>query len=306
MAVWAALIAVYIVWGSTYLAISFAIKTIPPFVMAGLRFVVAGTILLVWRMAAGDPMPTGREWRAAAILGLFLLVGGNGGVVWSEQRVPSSVAALMVSTVPLWIIVLDAIRPGGQKPARPEVAGILIGFAGVALLVGPWQNGLGSAIDPMGAIVLTLGSLLWSIGSLYGRQAPVPRSALLGTGIEMLAGGAGLTILGALTGEFRQVNLPAISASSWWGLAYLIVFGSFIGFGAYTWLLKAAPLSLVSTYAYVNPLIAVSLGWLLGGEVITGRTLVAAAIIIGAVASIITYRSRPAPSAPPGLPESTE
>jgi len=285
LAIWAAMISVYIVWGSTYLAIRFAVQTMPPFLMAAARFLLAGAVLYGLRRARGDAAPTRLEWRSAAIVGVLLLVGGNGGVVWAEQHVASSVAALLVGSSPLWMIMIDALRPGGQRPSWPSVAGVLVGFVGIALLIGPSElSGGADRIDPIGSAVLILAAFWWAIGSLYSRNAALPSSPLLGTGMEMLAGGAGLLVLGALTGEFGRLNLAGISAPSLWGLAYLVVFGAWVGFGAYTWLLRVAPISFVSTHAYVNPVVAVGMGYLVAAESITPRTLVAAAIIVGSVA----------------------
>jgi len=285
LAIWAAMISVYIVWGSTYLAIRFAVQTMPPFLMAAARFLLAGAVLYGLRRARGDAAPTRLEWRSAAIVGVLLLVGGNGGVVWAEQHVASSVAALLVGSSPLWMIMIDALRPGGQRPSWPSVAGVLVGFVGIALLIGPSElSGGADRIDPIGSAVLILAAFLWAIGSLYSRNAALPSSPLLGTGMEMLVGGAGLLVLGALTGEFGRLNLAGISAPSLWGLAYLVVFGAWVGFGAYTWLLRVAPISFVSTHAYVNPVVAVGMGYLVAAESITPRTLVAAAIIVGSVA----------------------
>lgn len=285
--IWSAMIGVYIVWGSTYLAIRFAVETMPPFLMAGVRFLIAGSVLYLVRRAYGDPRPTLEEWRSAAVIGAFLLVGGNGGVVWAEQWVPSGIAALLVGTSPLWMILIDRLRPGGQKPNRWAMLGVGLGFMGIVMLINPLRSvGPGETIDPVRAGVLVLSSLLWSIGSLYSRQAQLPPSALLWTGMEMLAGGLGLLILGTLTGELGRLNLLSISGSSWLGWLYLVVFGSWIGFTAYTWLLRSAPTPLVSTHAYVNPIVAVLLGYFLAEELLTFRIFIAALMVIGSVALI--------------------
>jgi drug/metabolite transporter (DMT)-like permease len=286
-AIWSALVAVYIVWGSTYLAIRFAVETMPPFLMASFRFLVAGVLLYAFRRARGDAAPTKREWRSAAIVGLFLLLGGNGSVVWAEQRVASGIAALLVGTVPLWMVLIDALRPSGHRPTGREAFGVLVGFAGIALLIGPGQLANSpERIDPAGVVALMLCALSWSIGSLYSRNAALPSSPLLGTGMEMLAGGAGLFLLGTLAGEWGRLNLAGISTQSLLGVAFLIVFGSWVGFTAYTWLLRAAPTPLVSTYAYVNPLVALLLGYMLAEELLTPRDLIAAATILGSVVLI--------------------
>jgi drug/metabolite transporter (DMT)-like permease len=293
LAIWAALIAVYIVWGSTYLAIRFAVESLPPFSMAGVRFVLAGAALYAWRRARGDVAPSRREWRAAATVGVLLLVGGNGGVVWAEQRVASGVVALLATTVPLWMVLIDTVRPGGRRPEWRAVVGVAMGFAGVVVLIQPTSfRSVSQArdVDLVGAAVVMSGMFLWSNGSLYGRSAPLPSSPLLATGMEMLAGGAGLLLLGGLAGEWGRVNPAAFSARSLWAWAYLIVCGSWVGFTAYTWLLRVAPTPLVSTYAYVNPLVAILLGHLLAGESLTARVLIAAAVIVGSVAWITAIR----------------
>jgi drug/metabolite transporter (DMT)-like permease len=292
--IWTALIALYIVWGSTYLAIRFAVETIPPFLMAGTRFLISGLILYGWRRLAGDPAPTLRQWRSAAIVGLLLLLGGNGVVSWAEQHVPSGIAALMVASIPLWMVVIDAVRPGGSKPDRRIILGLLIGFGGLALLVTATQ-GLTPAdrLDTVGILALVLAAFLWSLGSVYSRDAEMPKSSLMGTGIEMLAGAAGLFIAGTLSGEWQALDLAAIRPASLLSLAYLVTFGSLIGFVAYAWLLRNAPLSLVSTYAYVNPVIAIFLGAWLGSEPINAQIIVAALVIIGSVVMInLSKRSR--------------
>ena len=283
LAIGAGMLTVYIVWGSTYLAIRFAVQTMPPFLMAAARFLIAGVVLFVVRRALGDTAPSGREWRSAAMVGLLLLLGGNGSVVWAEQRVNSGHAALMVSAAPLWMVLIDMLRPGGQRPSWPAMAGVLVGFAGVVLLI--WSDaGRTDRIDPLGAAVLVLATMSWAIGSLYSRQAALPVSPLLGTGMEMLIGGLGFVALGTVTGEWDRLNLAAISRESWLGLGYLIVFGAWLGFGSYMWLLRVAPTSLVSTYAYVNPIVAVFLGNWLAAESLTPHTLIAATVIVGSVA----------------------
>ncbi len=291
LSIWAAMLSVYIVWGSTYLAIRFAIQTIPPFLMAGVRFLIAGSILFAWRRLSGDAPPTRPQWRSAAIIGLLLLLGGNGSVSWAEQRVVSGIAALMVGSSPLWMILIDALirrrQPAQARPGWVTVLGVLIGFAGIAILVGPSQlTGLKGDIDPLGAAVLTGAAFLWAAGSIYNRGAHLPDSPLLGTSMEMLCGGAACFIFGSVTGEFGQLNLAAVSVHSLLGFGYLVVFGSLVGYAAYTWLLRSAPTALVSTYAYVNPLVAILIGNLLAREPITPRILVAAAVIIGAVVLI--------------------
>lgn len=289
---WTALIAVYIVWGSTYLAIRFVVETIPPYLSAGIRFLVSGALLYLWRRISGDPAPKKIEWRSASIIGLLLLLGGNGGLVWAEQRIPSGIASLFIATIPLWMVLIDAFRPGGTRPNWLTWVGVLVGFTGTALLANPWQTHTASQVlDPAAMAVLILAALFWSIGSLYSRNAPLPSSSLLGTGMEMLAGSAGLFIFSALIGEWNQFHLATISTRSVAGLIYLIVFGSGIGFVAYTWLLRNAPTSLVSTYAYVNPVVALILGSAFASEVLEARDIIAALIIIAGVILITTART---------------
>jgi drug/metabolite transporter (DMT)-like permease len=283
---------IYVIWGSTYLAIRVAIETIPPFLMAGVRFLVAGAAMYAWVRARGAPAPEPRHWRAAALIGALLLVGGNGGVVWSEQRVPSGLTALIITTVPIWMVVLEAARPGGTRPARRVFAGTALGIAGLAILLGPEQLLGGGRIDPIGAGVLVLASLSWSIGSLASRHVALPSSALLGTAMEMLAGGAFLTILGLATGDAARFDARAVSLGSIAALLYLCVFGSIVAFTAYVWLLRVTTPARVSTYAYVNPVVAVLLGALLAGEPLTPRVLVASVIILGAVALVASARVR--------------
>jgi drug/metabolite transporter (DMT)-like permease len=285
----AAFAAVYIIWGSTYLAIRYAIESIPPFLMAGVRFVIAGGALYAWTRLRGAERPTAANWRAAAIVGGLLLLGGNGAVVWAEQTVPSGIASLLVATLPLWIVVLEWARPRGVRPSAAVLVGIALGLAGLAVLVGPGLVSSDSgAVDPVGAGVLLLGSLSWAIGSLYARGAPLPRTGPLAMGMEMLAGGALLLVASLARGEWSAFDPGAVTTPSLIALAYLIAFGSLIGFTAYIWLLGVARPEHAATYAYVNPVVAVILGWAVAGEPITGRTIVAAAIIIGAVALIVT------------------
>lgn len=282
---------IYVIWGSTYLAIRFAVETLPPFLMGGARFLLAGVMMYIWRRVRGDAAPSGREWRSATIVGVLLLVGGNGGVVWAAQRVPSGVSSLLVGTLPLWMVLLDALRPGGRRPGWQEIFGVLTGFAGVVVLIGPTQSaGDVARVDPLGATAVILAAFFWSVGSLYSRNAPLPLSPLLGTSMEMITGGAGLLLLGTLAGQWGRLDLAAASARSVWGLVYLIVFGSLVAFTAYTWLLRVAPTSLVSTYAYVNPLVAILLGYFLAEELLTPRILIAAAVILGSVALITTVQ----------------
>jgi drug/metabolite transporter (DMT)-like permease len=288
LSIWSALIAVYLIWGSTYLAIRYAVETTPPFLMAATRFIISGGFLYALRRARGDPAPRQLEWRNAAIIGVFLLVGGNGGVVWAEQFVTSSLAALLVATVPLWMVLIDALRPGGRWPGAAAAIGIFTGFGGVILLIGSAVNDA-EAIDLLGAPALIFASFSWAVGSLYSRNAKLPSSQLLGTSMEMVAGGAALFMLAGAVGEWHRFDLSAVSFRSALALAYLTVIGS-CGFVAYVWLLRVAPTPLVATYAYVNPLVAVLLGYFLAEEPLTLRILLGAGFIIGSVALVSAPR----------------
>ncbi len=269
--------AVYVIWGSTYLGIRIAIETIPPFLMAGMRFLMAGAILVAWARLRGAAWPARLHWR-----GGLLLLGGNGGVTWAELRVPSALTALMVGAEPLWVVVLDWLRPGGHRPSGAVALGLVTGFAGVVLLVAPWQAG-GGAVDLVGAVALTLATVSWAIGSIFSRRAPAPDSPLMSTGANMLAGSALLFVAGAATGEIGRFAPSAVSARSVVALLYLVLFGAVIGFTAYLWLLRHTSLARASTYAYVNPVVALILGALVANEPVTARVVAAAVVIVGGV-----------------------
>ncbi|MFQ5495609.1 MAG: drug/metabolite exporter YedA [Phycisphaerae bacterium] len=289
--VWAAFAAVYTIWGSTYLAIRVAVETLPPFLMGGVRFVIAGGVLYAWTRLRGAPRPRAIHWRSAAIVGGLLLLGGNGGVCWAEQRVSSGVAALLVSAVPFWMVFLNWARPRGVRPGAVQVVGLVVGFLGVTLLINPGSANADSAVDLWGAGALIVASLLWATGSLYSRRAPQPASQLQATAMQMLAGGVLLSLTAIASGEWTNLNASAVSLQSLVALAYLIVFGALVGFTAYIWLLRASTPARVSTYAYVNPVVAVVLGWWLLDEPLGPRTFGAMAIIVMAVVLITTYRN---------------
>jgi len=279
-----ALACIYIAWGSTYLAIRFGVETIPPFTLAATRFLLAGFVLYVWRRISGDPRPMLVHWRSATIIGMFLLLGGIGLVTWAETRVASGITALVVASAPLWMVVLDTIRPGGQRPNGFVWSGILAGVLGITVLGASAQFAAGQInLDPSGLAVLLLASLLWAIGSLYSRKAILPASPLLGTAMEMLAGSGGLFLAATLSGEWPRLNLEAITMRSLWGLSYLIVVGSLVGFVAYTWLLRNAPTPLVSTYAFVNPVVAVFMGSLFAGESVSPNIVLVSGLVVSAV-----------------------
>jgi drug/metabolite transporter (DMT)-like permease len=289
--VFVAFAAVYLVWGSTYLAIRIGLESFPPMILAGLRHLTAGLILYpFFRVRAGKP--TAVNWRTALVVGFLLLFAGNGGVSWAEQTVPSGTTALLVATVSLWLVVVDWLRPGGMKPVPKVVIGLLLGFAGLAILVGPAHLGGSERVNLRGAGVLVFASFAWSCGSLFAKHGGMPSSPMLGVAMQSLAGGAILLIVGWLSGEFHAFRIAAVSMRSWIALAYLIAFGSGIGFSAYAYILYKSTPARVGTYAFVNPVVALFLGWLIAGETITLRTILAAAVILTAVILVITAPHR--------------
>jgi drug/metabolite transporter (DMT)-like permease len=286
LALFVAFAIVYVVWGSTYLAIRFAIETLPPFLMASARFFVAGAALYAWaRIFGGAVRPNAAQWRATAVVGVLLLLGGNGLVVWAEHRVPSGIAALIIGIEPCIVVLLDWLRPTGVRPTRRVVAGLVLGLVGLVWLVGPDTILGGGRIDFLGAVALVLASLSWAVGSIYSRHASMP-SPFLSSGMQMLAGAVSLLLLGVALGEPASFEWAAVSLKSVLGWIYLIVFGSIVGFSTYIWLLRVTTLARASTYAYVNPVVAVVLGWLLADEPLTLRMLVAVGVIVSGVALI--------------------
>jgi drug/metabolite transporter (DMT)-like permease len=292
-----ALLIVYVVWGSTYLAIAVMIETLPPLLSAGVRFGTAGLIVLsaialharITRRDGTRERPSLVQWRSAAIVGTLLLLGGNGGVVLAELRIPSGVAAVLVATVPIWLAVFDAVVTR-RRPSNLVIGGLVAGIVGVAVLLAPVE-GFGE-LDPLGVLLVVGAAVLWALGSLYARHAPLPRSGLLVTGMEMVTGGAALVLGGLVLGELGRADLDAVSLRSLLAFGYLVVFGSLVAFTAYTWLLANTSVAVVGTYAYVNPVVAVALGALLLAEPITPRTVIASAIVIGAVVAMVTGRHR--------------
>jgi drug/metabolite transporter (DMT)-like permease len=279
---------VYIVWGSTFYAIRVGIESFPPFLLAGLRHLSAGLIFYpVFRITSRDK-PTFAQWRTAFITGVLLLGVGNGTVSWTEKTVPSGIAALLVATVSLWMVLVDWIRPGGVRPAPRVIAGFLFGFTGMALLVGPKHFGDSSRIDPVGAFALIGASLAWAIGSIYSRHHPLPRAPLLAVGMQTLCGGGMLCLFAVATGETRHFHFVNVSLRSWLALVYLFIFGSAIGFSAYVYMLKHSTAARVATYAFVNPVVALFLGWFLASEPLSLRTLLASGIILTAVLLVIS------------------
>ena len=291
--IWLALLALYIVWGSTYLGIKVAIETIPPFFHAAVRFLLSGIILIAWQRAVGYPLPTRKQWISTAIIGACLLLGGNGLVAWAEQFIPSGIAALIIASVPMFLVIGEAMRPNGIKPNWQGIVGLLIGFAGIFILIGPSEiSGSGMKLNTLGVIALLSACLFWTIGSIYSKSADLPKSSLMNTGAQMLTGSASLLIVSLASGELHGWEVSAVSARSIYGLLYLIFVGSLVGFVSYGWLLQNAPISLVSTYAYVNPIVAVLLGVWLGNETLEPRIWLATAIIIGSVIFINSTRPK--------------
>jgi drug/metabolite transporter (DMT)-like permease len=305
-AIWAAMLVLYIVWGSTYLGIAIAVETIPPFAMAALRFAVAGSILLGWsvvREGRAFAIPPRQEWRDSAIVGALLLGGGMGMVAFGEQTVPSGITALLVAMMPVWVAVLGWLFLRERLP-RLAMVGIVVGFVGVTILVGPSAVGGSGALDPLGLTAILISPISWATGSLFAsHRASLPERPLVATGLQMLSGGVVLTVMAAASGQLASFDPEAVSQASIVALLYLTIIGSILAFTTFGWLLRVAPLPLVTTYAYVNPVVAVILGQLILGEAIDLRTVIAGSVIILAVALIITSRGRmrdPRPIDDPG------
>ncbi|MEX0626479.1 MAG: EamA family transporter [Chloroflexota bacterium] len=308
LAVAAALGTVYLVWGSTYLAIAFVVDSMPPLLSAGTRFGVAGLSLVAflvahdrWRrrrgiVGEGLARPKVVEWRTAFIVGALLLLGGNGGVSIAEQTIPSGIAAVIVATTPIWLSIFDALLTR-RMPSLLAIGGLVVGLLGVAILLLP-SSGLDS-FNPVGIGILVLATVCWAAGSLYARRGPLPRNQLLGTGMEQLAGGLLLLTVGVAIGEIGRFDPAAVTTSSLLALAFLIVFGSLLAFTAYVWLLNHVAVTTVATYAYVNPVVAVALGVAFRGETLTPRSLLAMGLIIGAVVAMVSGRPRDAEEAGP-------
>ncbi len=287
-----AFLSIYTIWGSTYLAIRFAVETFPPFLMAAVRFLIAGGVLYAWMCLRGAPRPTRANWKAATIVGGFLLLGGNGGVTKAEQIVPSGLTAVLITIVPIWMALVELLRRDRIVPTPQVILGLVLGFGGVVLLVGPGDLAGGGGLNPLWAGVLILASLSWATGSVYSQKASLPKTPLLGSGMEMLAGGVLLLLASMVSQEWVGFQASNVSFLSLVSFLYLIIFGSLIGFSSYVWLLTKTTTARVSTYAYVNPVVAVFLGYFLAGEQLTLRTLLASSVIVVAVVVITTYKSR--------------
>jgi drug/metabolite transporter (DMT)-like permease len=301
-----ALVTVYLVWGSTYLAIRFAIETLPPLTMAGLRFLVAGGLLYAWARLRGAPRPARAHWAPSTAIGAFLLLGGNGGVVWAEQHVASGVTALLVAVEPVWIAVLAPLLLGHRRAGARVAAGLVAGVLGVGVLVLDPRGLDPTSVDPLGAAVVVAAALSWAVGSLVSLRFVLPESRALASGMQMLTGGALLAIAGGVAGEWSRLGAVAPSARSWAAFGYLVVFGSIVAFSAYAYLLRAARPTVAATYAFVNPVVAVLLGWAAAGEPLTARVGVAAALILAAVALLVSDGRRKRDEAPEGASGAAE
>jgi drug/metabolite transporter (DMT)-like permease len=287
--------AVYIIWGSTYLGVRFASETIPPLLMASVRFLVSGSILYLYARSKGATPPRFTHWRSAAITGLFLLLIGNGGMAWSLQFLPSSLAAILVATEPFWLVIVAWTLFGKGKPTGKEAIGLVVGFIGIVLLVSFGQSKNTGITNPAGVVMVIVSAIAWAIGSMYATRATVPDSPMLSISLQMLTGGVMLFLAGSVAGEWKVLEFDEVSTKSALALLYLTFFGSLIGFTAYSWLLGNVSPSMASTYAYVNPVVALILGWSLGGEIITTPMLLASAVII--ISVIIITLAKPAKKA---------
>ncbi|MBT2471135.1 EamA family transporter [Streptomyces sp. ISL-66] len=288
--VWTALGLVYVVWGSTYLGIRIVVETMPPFLSAGARFLAAGALLaaiVAWRHGPAALKATRAQVGSAVLVGLLLVLGGNGLVVLAETSIPSGLAALLVAAVPMWLVFLRAGT--GDRPSPRTLAGVLLGLGGLAVLCSP---GIGGEIAIGGVLMVLAGSVLWSLGSFSASKLTLPADPFTGSAYQMLAGGAGGIVVGLCRGEQHGLDPGSYSTASWLALGYLVLFGSLVAFTAYVWLLRAAPLSLVATYAYVNPVVAVTLGWLILDEALTWPIVLGGAIVVAAVSVIVSTERR--------------
>jgi drug/metabolite transporter (DMT)-like permease len=302
----AAFAAIYLIWGSTYLAIKVAIETVPPFLMTGVRFLIAGGVLYAWSVVRPSPATEGgpavqpsahKGWRAAFIVGALLIVGGTSLVGWAELSVPSGITSLILATTPLWMVMLDGAS-NRRAPSGQVLAGVMVGLAGLAILIGPSLLSPGEGVNLLGAGALVLASLTWTSGALYSRRLPHVGSPARTTGMQMIAGAVLSLLIGVAIGELDRFSVANITMTSVIAVSYLVVFGALVGFSAYLWLMRVSTPSRVATHAYVNPVVAVLLGWAVLGEAVTMRTGVAMAVIVGAVVLIV---SAPAPASKPAM-----
>ncbi|WP_161554645.1 EamA family transporter [Ereboglobus luteus] len=289
----AAFLTIYIVWGSTYLAMRVGVETMPPLSMAAVRFLVAGVIMFAFVKLRGSPRATARQWRDNALIAAFLLLGGNGLVIWAEQYIPSGITALLIGFSPMCMVLIEWAFPGGRRPGPYTIAGLVIGFAGIIVLVAPWEHFNDDGALPLKGVVAIIGStVFWATGSILSRHVRNPAPAFSASAMQMLCGGAMLAVAAFVRGEPASIDIGSFSTRSWIALFYLIVIGSLVAFSTYTWLITHSTPARVSTYAYVNPIVAVFLGWLILDEPVTLRTLAAAAIIILSVMIIIVRKNK--------------
>lgn len=287
-----AFFAVYVIWGSTYLAIKYTVETLPPFTMAGVRFLVSGIMMMAIARFHGEKLPTGAEWKSAGIVGMLMLLCGNGIVMWAEQSIPSGITSVLVSITPFWMVFFDWIRPNGTKPGTASMVGIVVGFVGVAILIMSRKSGTAGEISLLAASSVLFSSFCWAAGSIYSRYGNLPKSAIMATGTQMLAGSVFLLAAGAILGEPRRIDAARVSTHSILALAYLIVFGT-IAFVCYLWLLRNVSVAAVATTNYVNPVVALLLGCIIDKEPFTVRDFAASVLVIGAVVVISVFRARP-------------
>lgn len=285
----AAYASIYLIWGSTFLAIRYAVETFPPLLMMGTREVLAGGTMYALGRIRGGARPSLAQWRCAAVAGALLFLVGHGGLAWAQQRMASGPAALVSSTSPLWMVLFAARQDRKRRLGGRVLLGLVLGFAGILLLAKPGDLLGGAALNPLAVAVLVLADVSWAAGSLYARNAGLPRSPTLTAGMSLLAGGAALILTGVVGGEGSR--LGSVSMHSAAALIYLVVFGSVVAFASYTWLLRVAPPAHVATHAFVNPVVAVLVGWGIGGEILDGRTVLAALVMVGGATAIVTERA---------------
>lgn len=296
---------IYFVWGSTFLAIRIGVREVPPLLFAAMRFLVAGLVLYGWMIARGVRSPTARQWTSVSLLAVLIFVLDYGSLFWAEQRVPSGVAAVMLATIPAFMALSEVVFLRTQRLTLRLAAALLIGIAGVGMLVSPWLRLSGAPIDTLGAAALIFASISWSVASTLSRKLALPPSKVMSSGSQMLAGGVFLSLAAAALGEFRNFHPSTVSRGAWLSLLYLIVAGSIIGFTAYVWLIHHESPTKVGTYAYVNPVVAVLVGYSLGGEPLALRTILGTALILISVLAITTMPARK-PAAELLLPEAQE
>lgn len=288
----AAFAVIYLVWGSTYLGIKVAVDTMPPFAMAAARFGLAGVVLIFWLRLRGYAWPTARQWRDAAFVGPMLLLGGNGLVAWAEQYIPSGLTALIIGIGPLFMVLTEWAWPGGTRPTRSTFVALALGAAGVAWLAAPHASALETSLHLPALFAILVGCLTWSIGSIYSRHTTAPAPPFMGAAQQMLCGSAALALTALFTGDWARLDVAAISPASWAAFAYLVTIGSLLAFSTYVWLLKHSTPARISTHTWVNPIVAVFLGWAILSEPITARTIAAATLIIFAVLLVTLQKNR--------------